>query len=228
MADRIQEQIARKYGPAFEQMGRQQVRMTEMVMHGDKLYVLAWAPSPDAKNRVWDQIKVIDPAYADLICDIRVEQEEPATAGVHQEFNQVVQSAPQGALAKGLADAFRSDRTPSFGQMLSRLFEHSDSRQRAGLLNSLFALTPSSVASEVLGVFGGRKQLSPEEAQRVSPEAVRRIADQAQKTNPSVVDRASEFYADYPGLVKTLGIGALTIAMSKLVGGLRGRSGGAG
>jgi nucleoid-associated protein YgaU len=43
-------------------------------MQGDKLFMRGEAPSEDAKNRVWDQIKLVDQSYSDLICDISVNQ----------------------------------------------------------------------------------------------------------------------------------------------------------
>jgi nucleoid-associated protein YgaU len=40
-------------------------------LEGDKLYIKGNAPTQEAKDRVWDEIKMITPAYGeDLICDI--------------------------------------------------------------------------------------------------------------------------------------------------------------
>jgi hypothetical protein len=55
-------------------MGQYQVRLENLNMQGDKLYMRAEAPSQDAKNKIWDQIKLVDPNYSDLICDITVNQ----------------------------------------------------------------------------------------------------------------------------------------------------------
>ena len=55
-------------------MGQHQVRLQNLNMQGDKLFMRAEAPSQEAKNRVWDQIKMIDPTYSDLICDITVNE----------------------------------------------------------------------------------------------------------------------------------------------------------
>ena len=44
-----------------------------------------------------------------------------------------------GDASIGLAAAFRSDQTPPFGQMVSRLFSQSGGQQQAGLLNTLLA-----------------------------------------------------------------------------------------
>jgi hypothetical protein len=42
------------------------------------------------------------------------------------------------------------------------------------------------------------------------------MAAEAEKKNPSVVDRVGEFYADHPTLVQALGAGALAVAMGKM------------
>ena len=68
---------------------------------------------------------------------------------------------------------------------------------------------------------GGAKTIHPEQAQNVSPELVQQMATHAEKADPSIVDRASAFYAQHPTLVKTLGAAALSIIMSKMAQGQR-------
>src|ERR1700756_3953975 len=60
-----------------------------------------------------------------------------APADPHGDFQQVAKAAPPGVVAGGLSQAFRSDQTPPFPQMLATLFGQSDPNQRAGLLNRL-------------------------------------------------------------------------------------------
>jgi nucleoid-associated protein YgaU len=49
-------------------------------MEGPKLLIRGIAPGEDAKNKIWDQIKLVDPGYSDLICDLTVSQQQaPAT-----------------------------------------------------------------------------------------------------------------------------------------------------
>jgi hypothetical protein len=132
---------------------------------------------------------------------------------VQRDFDQVAGTVPRSSLAEGLAAAFRSDRTPPFSQMLGQLFGQSGREQKAGILNQLLS---TGAASGLLGMLGGKKQVSPEEADRISPDDVQRAAEETERRDPSIVDRLSEFYADHPGLVKTLGAGALAIAMSRL------------
>jgi hypothetical protein len=63
---------------------------------------------------------------------------------------------------------------------------------------------------------GGGTQLTPEQAQRVTPEMVQQMAAHAEKANPSIIESCSGFYAPHATLVKTLGGAALTIAMAKV------------
>lgn len=57
-------------------MQAQNVRLENLNMADNKLYIRAEAPSQDLKNRVWDQIKLVDSTFSDLTADI----EAPAAA----------------------------------------------------------------------------------------------------------------------------------------------------
>ena len=142
---------------------------------------------------------------------------------VHAHFDEVAQAAPPSVLAEGLTAAFNSDKTPAFGQMLSTLFNNSTGDQKAGIVNHLLssvspgALTQLLSSAGLAGLMGsGSTQLTPEQAQKLSPEVVQQFATHAQKANPSVVESVSNFYAQHTTLVKTLGGAALTIALAKV------------
>jgi hypothetical protein len=145
-------------------------------------------------------------------------------ANVTQDFQQVAQSAPAGNIANGLADAFRSDQTPPFGQMIGGLFGNSNNQQRAGILNQLIAAAGPSVLSSgmlgglagMLGGGGAQPQITPEQASQVSPEAVQQIAEHAHQQNPSIIEQASNFYAQHTTLVQSLGAGSLALIMSRM------------
>lgn len=156
-----------------------------------------------------------------------------APATVNDDFDQITQRAPQSALADGLAAAFRSDQTPDFGQMTGQLFNNSSGQQRAGILNTLIGVAGPMILSQVLsrraGASGGglsgligllsggqQTQITPEQAAQIPADAVQEIAAQAEKKDPSVIDQVSNFYAEHPTLVKTLGAAALTIALAKI------------
>src|SRR5512146_1408698 len=132
-----------------------------------------------------------------------------------EDFTKVADRAPASALSDGLAAAFHSQSTPSFGEMIAQLFAQSDGAQRSGILNHLLAAAGPAASSiglpASLNPLGGagRAAVTPEQAQQLSSESVRRLAEEAQSRDPSIVDKASEFYAQHPTLVKTLGVGAL-------------------
>jgi hypothetical protein len=142
---------------------------------------------------------------------------------VHAHFDEVSQVVPSGTLAEGLAAAFRSDRTPALGQMVSNLFSQSNGEQKAGLLNQLMSSINPAMLTQILsgagigGILSGQTSpLTPDQAQNVPPEVVQEMANHAEKTNPSIVDSLSDFYAQHTTLIKTLGGGALTIALAKI------------
>ena len=151
-------------------------------------------------------------------------QRAPQT--VDDDFDNFVQAAPQGTIAEALSAAFRSDETPAFGQMAGQLFGQSSGPQRANILNTLIAtLGPSLVAqflsrggsaglASMLG--GGQTEITPEQAEQVSPEEVQEIAARAEQKDPSIIDTFSNFYAEHPTLIKTLGGVALTVALAKI------------
>src|SRR5690348_13737047 len=90
-----EQQLKQKYQPAINLMQQLQVRLQNINMQGDKLLIRGEAPSEQVKNKVWDQIKLIDPTFSDLICDLTV---------VQQQGEQSRQQAPTmaaGASASG-------------------------------------------------------------------------------------------------------------------------------
>jgi hypothetical protein len=146
---------------------------------------------------------------------------ENAPASVHEDFDRVAQHAPTDHLASGLNDAFRSDQTPPFGNMLGSLFGASNGEQKAGILNQLLgSIAPGVLASGALGGFtkylGSSSTVTPQQAEQVPAEAVQELAQHAQQHDPSIIDRASDFYAQHPTLVQALGAGSLALIMSRM------------
>ncbi len=142
---------------------------------------------------------------------------------VHAHFDQVAQAAPASAIAEGLTAAFNSDKTPAFGQMLSTLFNNSNGDQKAGVINQLLSSVNPGTLTQVLSgaglaglMSGGKTQLTPDQAQKLSPEVVQQLASHAQNSNPSVVDSVSAFYSQHTTLIKTLGGAALSVALAKV------------
>lgn len=138
-----------------------------------------------------------------------------------QDFEKVGQSAPASHLAEGLAQAFHSNQTPSFGQMIANLFSNSNPEQRAGILSHLIPAAGPGLSSGIGGELasllrGGASQITPQQAAQISPESVQQLAEHAERNNPSIVDQASSFYAQHPKVVQALGAGALALIMSHI------------
>jgi nucleoid-associated protein YgaU len=103
------EQLKQKYQSVQNAMGQNQVRLQNLNMQGDKLFMRAEAPSQEAKNKIWDQIKLIDPTYSDLVADITV--------------NASAQAAPRTQSAGASASGGQSTRTYTVqpGDTLSKI-----------------------------------------------------------------------------------------------------------
>ena len=89
--------------------------------------------------------------------------------------------------------------------MIGELFGRSGPNQRAGFLN------------QILG-----RHVSPQEATEIPVGEVESATAQAAAGNPSIMERASRFYAQHPGLVQTLGQVALSVAMGAMANRRRG------
>ncbi len=63
-----------KYQSVLNTITLKGVRLAHLHLEGDKLFMQGAAPSEDAKNDVWNQIKLVDGNYAaDLVCDLSVD-----------------------------------------------------------------------------------------------------------------------------------------------------------
>ena len=130
-------------------------------------------------------------------------------------YQQAASQASPSVLAGAISSVFRSPATGSFGQNISSMFGQSDPNQRAGILNQILASAGPGVLAS-LGLGGGTTQVTPAQAQQISPAAVEQAADHAQRQDPSIIDRASEFYSQHPTLVQALGAGAAVLAMQHM------------
>jgi nucleoid-associated protein YgaU len=76
------EQMKQKYAPALAAIQQQQVRLTHVHIQDNKLFIQGVAPSEQAKNQVWDQIKQVNPNWAqELTADISIDPNaKPAAA----------------------------------------------------------------------------------------------------------------------------------------------------
>ncbi len=87
MADRF-EQLKLKYQSVLNFIQSNGIQLQNLNMEGDKLLIRATAPSADLKNRVWDQIKLVDPNFSDLTADIQA----PAAASSRSSRRRIFHS----------------------------------------------------------------------------------------------------------------------------------------
>jgi LysM repeat protein len=74
------DELKRKYQTVLNVIDQKQVRLQNLHVQDNKLFIRGVAPSEDAKNEVWDQIKLIDSNFSDVTAEINVEQGQAAGA----------------------------------------------------------------------------------------------------------------------------------------------------
>jgi nucleoid-associated protein YgaU len=68
------EQMKQKYETVLITIQQEQVRLSHIHIQDNKLFIQGVAPSEPAKNKVWNQIKVVNPNWAqELVADITVD-----------------------------------------------------------------------------------------------------------------------------------------------------------
>jgi len=75
-------QLKQKYAPVIDTIqsfSAEGAKVDDVSLDGDKLLLKASLPSPVVANRVWDEIKKVDPSYSDL-------HHEIATTGNTQSY----------------------------------------------------------------------------------------------------------------------------------------------
>jgi nucleoid-associated protein YgaU len=66
------DQLKQKYQSVLNFIQQSGVRLAHLHVQDNKLFIQGEAPSDQVKNKVWDQIKLIDPNYSDVTCDLTV------------------------------------------------------------------------------------------------------------------------------------------------------------
>lgn len=67
----------KKYESVLELIPKNNVRLDHLHVANDKLVMTGAAPSEKIRNKVWNQIKAVDPIYADLQCEIAIDPSLP-------------------------------------------------------------------------------------------------------------------------------------------------------
>ncbi|HEY0404424.1 MAG TPA: LysM peptidoglycan-binding domain-containing protein [Pyrinomonadaceae bacterium] len=72
-------QLKDKYQSVLHKVESEQVRLENLHMQDGKLFIKGVAPSEEAMNHVWDQVKSIDADYSDVTLELRVDPNAPET-----------------------------------------------------------------------------------------------------------------------------------------------------
>jgi nucleoid-associated protein YgaU len=111
------DQLKQKYAPVIDtiqKFGPYGATLASVDLDGDKLHLKGTVPSTVVANRVWDQIKKVDPTYSDLEHEIATSggAEQPYTiksgdtlSAVSLLFYGSANKYPEIAKANGIADA---------------------------------------------------------------------------------------------------------------------------
>jgi nucleoid-associated protein YgaU len=76
------EELKQKYASVFAVVQQQGVRLAQLHVQDNKLFMRGAAPSEAIKNALWNQIKVVNPAYDDITADITVDSTLPQPSPV--------------------------------------------------------------------------------------------------------------------------------------------------
>ena len=96
--------LKQKYQSVLNAADQEKIQFQNLHVQDDKLFIRATAPSEEAKNKFWDQIKLVNPAQDDITADISVDT-----------------SRAMGAAAGGGAGAAGETYTVKGGDTLSKI-----------------------------------------------------------------------------------------------------------
>jgi nucleoid-associated protein YgaU len=80
------EELKTKYAPALKKIEEQGVRLQNLHIQDNKLFIKGAAPTDAAKNEVWTAIKSVDRTYGDLTADITIDPSLPPPKPKEQAY----------------------------------------------------------------------------------------------------------------------------------------------
>ena len=75
-------ELKQKYQSVLTTADQEHIQFLNLHIQENKLYIKGIAPSDDAKNRFWDQIKLVNPNADDITADISASPTQAAGAAV--------------------------------------------------------------------------------------------------------------------------------------------------
>jgi hypothetical protein len=81
-ADKRFNELKQKYQTVLTTGDQQHLQFQNLHLQDNKLFIRAIAPSEEAKNKFWDQIKLVSPTQDDITAEINVDSTRAAAATV--------------------------------------------------------------------------------------------------------------------------------------------------
>ncbi|HEX9422310.1 MAG TPA: LysM peptidoglycan-binding domain-containing protein [Pyrinomonadaceae bacterium] len=85
-------ELKQKYQSVLNLADQQHIQFQNLHIQDNKLYIKGIAPSEDAKNKFWDQIKLVNPNADDVTAEISVDSSRTMGAAVGGSQTQGVQT----------------------------------------------------------------------------------------------------------------------------------------
>jgi nucleoid-associated protein YgaU len=76
------DELKQKYGTVLNVADQEHVQFQNLHVQDNKLFIRGVAPSEEAKNKFWDQIKLVNPSGDDITADISVSEQQAQAATV--------------------------------------------------------------------------------------------------------------------------------------------------
>jgi len=81
-ADKRFSELKQKYQTVLTTADQQHVQFQNLHVQDNKLFIKGTAPTEEAKNKFWDQVKLVSPTQDDITADITVESSRTMGAAV--------------------------------------------------------------------------------------------------------------------------------------------------
>src|SRR5262249_30480857 len=96
------EELKAKYQSVLQVIQNQQISVKNLHLQDGKLFIKGVAPSLDAANKVWDEIKRVNPAADDITADFPVDtsMQQPVQQSTPQPTQQTAQRQQEPARQK--------------------------------------------------------------------------------------------------------------------------------
>ncbi|HKF57465.1 MAG TPA: LysM peptidoglycan-binding domain-containing protein [Blastocatellia bacterium] len=74
------QELRQRYGSALTVIEQQQIQLQNLHVEDNKLFIRGTAPSTQAADAVWDQVKLVNPSLDDITLDLQVSQTQAQSA----------------------------------------------------------------------------------------------------------------------------------------------------